>query len=310
MRRVREEQLKSNLLKVKQNNSVILVVKDDAYGFGIDRIVQLSWKVGIDFFAVKNIEEAVCVRNIMPHAKILLLGKVQQNQLKAIKQYQIIPTMNDFDDYLLFKENEIAGHLAIDVGMNRFGMKTGYLDLINDPIITAIYTHLYDESNCLDKIKWIEELAKNYHKELHIGGSMAYNRTKASLRIGRMAYEKALYFYGHIVNIKHLKKGETVGYDGHFKAERDTLIGVCDIGYSNGLTLFFHGDVFIKNHFYKCVGKCCMDQSFILIDEKVSLGDEVEFFGNHIDEHSFAEENNMSLYEVFLTINQEKEIVL
>ncbi|MDE6945596.1 MAG: alanine racemase [Anaeroplasmataceae bacterium] len=287
-----------------KTNDVILVVKDNAYGFGICYMVHIAKKLNIKKFAVKSISEGIFLRSLYVESEILLLGKTKASELSFIKKYQLIPTINDYDDYLLFKEQNIGCHLGIDTGMNRFGMKSGYLAIINDGIVKGIYSHCYDSNN-KQKIKFMEELSKNYLKPLHIGGSIAYKQTTATLRVGKMLYENALYFYGHIVNIKELKEEETVGYDGVYQASRPTKIGVCDIGYADGLHLYFNGRVHIRQGFYSVVGRCCMDHCFILIDDHVKIGDEVEFFGNTIAEDEFIKYNQMTKYEMFLQINHQ-----
>ncbi|MDE7263924.1 MAG: alanine racemase [Anaeroplasmataceae bacterium] len=304
MRRIKEEVLVENIKKILKTNSVMLVVKDNAYGFGIHVVVPLARRLRIRSFAVKSISEGKVVKSIAKDANVLVLGKIKKTELSDIKKYDLIPTINDYDDYILFKENKIPCHLAIDTGMNRFGMKSGYLAIINDSIVQAIYTHCYNNQNKY-KIKFMERLSRDYLKPLHIGGSIAYGQTKQMLRVGRMVYENSLYFYGQIVNIKKLIKGETIGYDGIYEAPQDQLIGICNIGYSDGLNLFYHGNVQIHNRFYSVVGKCCMDHCFILIDEYVKLDDEVEFFGNQIPEDQFIEQNQMTKYEMFLQINQQ-----
>lgn len=304
MRKIKEDILKKNILTILKTNKLMLVVKDNAYGFGIDRVVYIAKNLNVRDFAVKSIEEGKRVRNIDLDANILILGKVKSSEIKDLKHYRLTPTINDYDDYLVFKENKIPCHLAIDTGMNRFGMKSGYLAIINDSIVKAIYTHCYNEFN-RHKIRFMERLARDYLKPIHIGGSIAYRQTNQMLRVGKMVYENSLYFYGQIVNIKHVKKGETIGYDGVYKAPCDTIIGVCNVGYSDGLNLFYHGNVQIKNKYYSVIGRCCMDQSFILIDENVHLEDEVEFFGKTISEEQFIKQNHMTKYEMFLQINQQ-----
>ncbi len=304
MRKIKVEVIKENLKKILKTNQVMLVVKDNAYGFGIDVIVPIATALHIRDFAVKSIAEGKLVKSLYHDANVLILGKVKPAELEELKKYSLIPTINDYDDYVAFKENKIPCHLAIDTGMNRFGMKSGYLAMINDSIVKAIYTHCYNNQN-RHKIKFMERLAKDYLKPLHIGGSIAYNQTNEMLRVGKMVYENALYFYGQIVNIKHLQKGETLGYDGLYKAPKDVIIGVCNIGYSDGLTLLYHGNVQIQNKFYSVIGRCCMDHSFILIDDTVKIGDEVEFFGKTISEEQFIQYNGMTKYEMFLQINQQ-----
>ena len=304
MRIVKNEVIKSNLRTILKTNPVMLVVKDNAYGFGICNVVQIAKELYIKDFAVKSIAEGIFLKSIYKDSNVLILGKIKPTEIEEIKRYKLIPTINDYDDYILFKENRIPCHLAIDTGMNRFGMKSGYLAIINDSIVQAIYTHCYNEDNKV-KIKTLERLSKDYLKPLHIGGSVAYKQTNEMLRIGRIAYENALYFYGYIVNIKHMKKGETLGYDGLYTAKGNETIGICNIGYSDGLNLFYRGNVCIKGRYYSVIGKCCMDHCFILIDDTVKIFDEVEFFGKTIDENEFIKHNRMTKYEMFLQINRQ-----
>lgn len=49
-----------------------------------------------------------------------------------------------------------------------------------------------------------------------------------------------------------------------------------------------------------------MDQCFILVDEDVKLGDEVEFFGKTISEDEFIKSNRMTKHEMFLKINHQE----
>lgn len=307
MRQIRKDVIERNIKLLIAEKEVIIVAKDNAYGFGLELLMDCCERYDVNFFAVKNMSEAKKIRSLSSNAKILLLGKVKPIDRYDLITYHIYPTINDYHDYLLFKKYHIPAHLAIDIGMNRFGMKNGYLAIINDSIVKAIYAHLYKDG-LEEKIAFLEELASKYQKPLHLGGSMAYGKTKATLRVGRMIYQHALSFYGTIVNIKKLSLKESVGYDGTYEATEPTLIGVCDIGYSNGLNLFYHGRVCINGQFYQCVGRCCMDQCFIKIDKSVKIGDEVEFFGNTITEEEFAKENKMTLHEMYLAINTQNDL--
>ncbi len=292
--------IEHNLREILKTNEVMLVLKDNAYGFGIEEITLLAQKQGVRQFAVKNVEEAIRVRKVFKEAEVLILGKTRKN-LSFIKKNRFIVTINDFDDYLLFKEKQLRCHLAIDTGMNRFGMKTGYLAIINDPLIEAIYTHLYQENNLL-KIDLMEELGEKYQKPVHIGGSMAYGKTSKTIRVGKMVYEHSLSLEGTILQTKIVLPKEGVGYDHTFTTEEECFIGICDIGYFHGLNRYFHGSVWIEGKTYPVIGKCCMDYCFILLNEYVKEGTKVEFFGRHISEDEFCKENHMSKYELFLKI--------
>lgn len=302
MKIIREEIIEQNINRIKQFNDVILVLKDQAYGFGLERVVKLALKQGLRFFAVRSIEEAETIASITKEANILIIGKVERNILK-LSNPQFIMTINDFSDYLFCKEYSIRAHLAIDVGMNRFGMKSGYLAMINDPLIEAIYTHVYAKDVVDEKIELIESIATRYHKKYHIGGSMVFGHTNAMIRVGRLAYENALILEGKILLLKTIEKNETVGYDGSYIAKERKIIAVCNIGYVNGLYLYYHGCVMIRQKRYPVIGRCCMDQCFVLVDEMVEEGDSVEFFGESISEDYFCYHNHMSKYELFLQIH-------
>ena len=43
-----------------------------------------------------------------------------------------------------------------------------------------------------------------------------------------------------------------------------------------------------------------MDQCFIKIDDKIKLGDTVEFIGKNISLDTFSKDNNMLVYETLL----------
>lgn len=300
MRYVDYDKIKTNLVNILRYNDIIWVIKDNAYGFGIDKMVEIGLSLGIDFYAVKDVNEGVYVKKKFPNVNVLVLGKC--NNVGKIKQYDLIGTINDYDDYIKYKDIGARAHLGIDVGMNRFGMKREYIAIINDKIIEAIYTHIYKEDIAFEKIRFLEELANKYNKKYHLGGSLVYKKTGGLIRIGRLIYENTMMLFGKIISIKKVNKGEGVGYDSLFIADKDCLIGICDIGYVNGLNRFFNGRVVINGRYYNVVGKVCMDQCFILIDSFVDIDDEVEFFGTKISEDEFILKNNMTKYELFLQI--------
>ena len=154
--------------------------------------------------------------------------------------------------------------------------------------------------NVIEKIKFIEKLGESYNKKIHIGGSVCYGKTDKKLRIGRLIYENSIEFCGEIVNIKKVKDLETVGYEALYNVRKESYIGICNIGYSNGLNVYSKSRVFINDKFYELVGRACMDQCFIKIDDKIKLGDTVEFIGKNISLDTFSKDNNMLVYETLL----------
>jgi alanine racemase len=110
-----------------------------------------------------------------------------------------------------------------------------------------------------------------------------------------------MYVYGNIIKIVKIKKGESVSYINDFKAEEDLLIGICDLGYYNGIIKRYKGnEVYINNSKYTIVGNICMNNCFIKIDDKIKLNDRVEFLGDNILLENIALKNNISMHEILL----------
>ena len=88
-----------------------------------------------------------------------------------------------------------------------------------------------------------------------------------------------------IIEIKKVKKEETVSYNGLYKAKKECLIGIVSIGYADGINRKMKGAyVYINNKKYKIIGNICMDMLMIEIDESVKLYDKVYLYKdiNHI----------------------------
>ena len=103
----------------------------------------------------------------------------------------------------------------------------------------------------------------------------------------KIELESPVKLISEVVQIHNLKKGEVVGYNGIFKAEEDTKIGVIPVGYADGIIRKNTGRyVYINNKKYKIVGNVCMDMLFVEIDEEVHLYDKVEVLkdNKHIKE--------------------------
>ena len=107
------------------------------------------------------------------------------------------------------------------------------------------------------------------------------------------AYDKRLIpvmkFVSHIVQIKNIKKGDSMSYSRNFIAHKDMKIAVIPIGYADGLSrlLSNKGVLYVKNKPCRILGNICMDQCGIdLTDIDAELFEEVVVFS---DKHSVSE---------------------
>ena len=108
-----------------------------------------------------------------------------------------------------------------------------------------------------------------------------------------------------VIAIKHLKKGETLGYEGSYKASKNEFIAIVPIGYGDGIIRANKGRyVYINNKEYEIVGNICMDMLFVKIDKDVKINDQVEVIKdiNHIKK--IAEHLNTIEYEVLCNVGK------
>ena len=88
----------NNLKEIKDNNGICLVVKNDAYGLGIEKITLLASKAGIKELAVIDYVDAIRIRKIDSNIRILLLANSKCN-LDILKEYQITPSVENDSEY-------------------------------------------------------------------------------------------------------------------------------------------------------------------------------------------------------------------
>lgn len=301
MKIIKYDRIEENLCAILKTNPLCLVLKNNAYGFGLESITELALKHHVESFAVNTIEEAIALRRLTC-GKIIQFGNCQTN-LMLLKAHRILPTASSREEIRLYTEYKLPFALEVDSGMNRFGVKKLEEDFLSNPYLDTVYVHFYKKKE--DNLEFMHRIAKQcrtYRKDFHFGGSLAYGNHGYTLRVGRLIYESSVQLYGQVCMIKTVKAGETVGYEGEYQAQSEERIAVLDVGYYNGIRTFFSGSVFGKDKRYPVVGRVCMNHTFIRVDDAVKVGDWLEFFGDRIALEEFLNHNQMSEYESFLFI--------
>jgi len=233
-------------------------------------------------------------------------------------------------------------HIKIDTGMSRYGVR--YSEAIDTIIkiasmpnleIAGAMTH-FPRSDALDKsfaLLQIERM-KKIRKELknrgisiplwHLansGGALDIPEALGDMvRVGLMNYGyfpsddvrrpfplvPAMSVKAQIVNIKHINRGDTVGYGRRFMAEKDETIAVLPMGYADGYSrkLSRIGEVLIKGRRVPIIGGLCMDAFFLKITEfpDIREGDTATLMGidgeEEISPHDIAGLTGSVSYEV------------
>jgi len=115
-----------------------------------------------------------------------------------------------------------------------------------------------------------------------------------------------------ITHLKHILRGDTLGYGRTFTARKDSIIATIPIGYQDGYSrgLSNSGRVIINNKFAPVVGRVSMDWTIIDVSEieSVKLNDEVILIGKSDDKviktEELAEKTATISYEITCGINR------
>ena len=119
--------LKNNIESIRNiisdNLDIICVVKANGYGLGAVNIAKYLSSIGIKYFAVATLEEALELRNSgVTKEEIIILSWTPQSEKETLIKYNLTQTLIDYE--YAKKLNELPGllkcHIKIDTGMNRY----------------------------------------------------------------------------------------------------------------------------------------------------------------------------------------------
>lgn len=154
---------------VKKNTKIACVVKANAYGHGIEKVVSIL-KGKSDWFAVDNIDEALKIRKLKIKKPILVMGYVLQERLKEAIDNDISLTIYNkttLNKLALIKNSPIKIHLKIETGLNRQGAGEKEILLMlktiknnKHLILEGISTHFADIEDTLDSTYAMEQLKR------------------------------------------------------------------------------------------------------------------------------------------------------
>ena len=108
--------------------------------------------------------------------------------------------------------------------------------------------------------------------------------------------------------VKHLKKGETIGYGRRGVAKQDCTIATIAIGYADGYDRGFgngKATVWVNGQKAPTLGSVCMDMTMIdITGMEVSEGDEVIIFGPSLSVETLAQWIDTIPYEILTNIGE------
>lgn len=260
------------LVKEKAGTDIIGVVKGNGYGFGIKELSQILFENGITAFAVTEPEDIRDVRSVVGDCDILVMRSTCiEKEAEIIAESKCIATIGSLKAAeTMDRVSKALGvktkcHLKIDTGLGRYGFMPGQVneaikcyDFENLDFIGA-YTHFSSAFTDAaltktqlelfkDTINQIRKAGKNVGV-IHAANSPALLNvddvsldcvrigsaftgrviTKSRLKLNRIGSLQA-----DVIEIKTIPAGYSVGYNGHFKAKRETKLAIIPFGHYDG----------------------------------------------------------------------------
>ncbi|MGG5336194.1 alanine racemase [Enterococcus sp. AZ089] len=198
-----------NLQEIKRvipsTTKVMAVVKADAYGCDAQLVARTLERVGVDFFAVATIEEAIELRRAGIKSRLLILGYTSAQRAKELNRYSLIQTIvSEAHGQALARTGlPIECHLAVDTGMHRLGVAPDLetvrrLYALPSLKITGIFSHL-GSSDQLDTASILRTQAQIICFDDLLAGlsarNIAYGLTHLQSSYGILNYPEKHYDY-------------------------------------------------------------------------------------------------------------------
>ena len=271
-------------VKTGTADKIAVVLKDNAYGHGLEIMAKLASEYGIKHAVVKNCMEAKIVKHLFKTVLIL-------NDTIVVDEVYIfaINTMKDIDNAP--KGASIA--LKVDTGMHRNGISIDEVDeallhIENKQLqLKVVMTHFRSSDVLSSELFWQQ---KNFFKvkkkiqksifnnvQFHSCNSAAILRSKKfdedMVRVGiaiygynelpsvydEVALKPVLTLYANKVATCRLKKSQRVGYVGDFTAPKKMTVSTYDLGYGDGWRRTENKNSYITSEGLPILGRVSMD---------------------------------------------------
>jgi alanine racemase len=295
------------------------VLKSNAYGHGLIEIAGICDKLRPPYLIVDSFYEAFEIKKAGIKTPCLIIGYTLPENYKHMSFNNVAVTILDMVTiHALGRLNKrVKVHLKIDTGMHRQGVPINKVDEAIDLIsqykkleLEGVCTHLADADNSDPtftkmQVKEFKKICKkNDVKWKHIsataGAGMIFSKEFNMIRIGLGLYgdspiekfsknlKPVMRFSSTIIDIKKLKKGDSVSYGCTFTAKQDMNIGIIPAGYYEGVDrrLSNKGYVYYGKQKCKILGTVCMNLTIIDLSEVKGgrKGGRVDFIRDNVSE--------------------------
>jgi alanine racemase len=322
---------------------VMAVIKANGYGHGLVPVARAL--AGTDGFAVARLEEGLALREAgLPNPVLLLEGVFSPDQLAIAARQRFDLMVHSVEQLALLEgrvgSEPVAAWIKVDTGMNRLGFRVEDLaaayerlrrvaNVAPDP---TLVTHLANADDRLDpttpqQLRAFAAATAGLPGERSIANSaalLAWPEAHADwVRPGVALYgvspfpdgtgadlglRPAMTLQTEVIAVKRVRAGETVGYGGAWRAERDTRMAVVAAGYGDGYprSVGSGAPVLVDGRRAPLIGRVSMDMLTVDVTDHpgVATGDPVVLWGDGVPVEEIARHAGTIPYELICGVSQ------
>ena len=301
------------VLKTGSIEKVAVVLKDNAYGHGLEIMAKLSLEFGIRQAVVVTTEEAMRIREYFDHILVLNSTPIEDKKLSfAVTDLKSLEKT----------DSRARIELKVDTGMHRNGLRISELEKalqivkLRDMQLMGMMTHfrsadllsseLFWQQKCFEKVRQTLEDFDCKHIRFHSYNSAAILRSKGFdedvVRVGIAIYghNELPDFYDEVVlrpvlslwakrtSTRVLQKGQRIGYGGDFIASREMTVSTYDLGYGDGWRRGESADPYMTAEGLPILGRVSMDFISLESDAKeVCIMEDAQVAAKHFGTISY-----------------------
>jgi alanine racemase len=295
---------------------MLAVVKANAYGHGLVGVAQ-ALADDAQLFGVANVEEAVTLRDSVPHP-IVILGPATPEERPIIAGRGFIPTISSLEEAHAFDRlKPVSVNFKIDTGMGRMGVvESEALEVFKRAAalpniqIHSLSTHMpvsnEDAEYTRDQLVRFRKIVQQIRSEvpgtykahvLQSAGTLAFNPpTFEIVRAGIILYgisplpefrellKPVMKWKTKICLVRDVPKGSSISYGRTFIAPRNMRVATLSAGYADGYPWHLSNRgaaVLVRGKRCPVLGRVTMDLMVIDVSrlDDVQVGDDVVLMG-------------------------------
>lgn len=332
--------LEHNLVQIKKvapESKVLAVVKANGYGHGLLEVAKHAKHA--DSFGVARIEEALQLRAGGIVKPILLLeGFYSATDLPILVTNNIQTVVHCEEQMLALEHSQldvpVIVWLKVDTGMHRLGVSESQFDdfverLHQCPNVAKPLRYM-SHFGCADEldnpvtelqISRFNALTNTAHGERSLAASAGllkwptsrYDWVRAGIIMygispfadeyaAQLGFRPVMTLKSHLIAVRDVKAGESVGYGGIWTSQRDTKVGVIAIGYGDGYprTAPNGTPVMVNGRKVPLAGRVSMDMLTVDLgpDSTDKVGDQAILWGDSLPAEEVASHIGTIAYEL------------